>query len=296
MIRSLIEWVLSTVPGIIVSIYWNQDVGVPLAIAGLLLVSLYELLRKHHRYTRLKGFQTDLVNYFRAAVGDMISPKTPIRELTLTYIVGLTARSDAQRREYKIEVPSDGEAVVGKELLFGVSGANVPSALAYDSLRMAAELEDASKQVLPIPIQQSPGSVRVCIWFRPQVEPGQMRKLSIRARQRGAWNDLRAKGHDNDCSYTLTDCVQTLRIAIIPPPGLPSESLRLIPDPNLGGTVDQYLDPVTKREGCVWTLENPTDARPLTYDVVCEPLGRFPRRLWLLIARPVRRVTSFLRS
>jgi len=296
-ILEITKALLGFIPGLVsLALKWPALASITLGLGTMLLVAWFHWARLYRRNRNLKELQKDVLADVRSAVEQFIPSRVQVERIDILYYIGLCARSDWQERRYVFAVEPGGRPILGKELDFAYSGTRVPGELDFDALGLQEYFEGGEVLWLPLNNVES-ARVKVCAWFHPAIREGEERKLSMRARTKGVWNDLRARGFDKICSYRLSDEAQELNIILIPPKGVPAEKLKLRPGPSHTdeGTV-KIVSVEGGLRGVCWNLDNPDCGEEYSYRVQCPAIRGLQRRVAVAVRRTTRTVTDFVKG
>ncbi len=269
------------VPGAVVWILKHPMAGLITSAVGLAFALMYKEWRNNVVLSRYWAKRKDLVDTFGQFISGFETP-AHIKELVLTYEVGLRPSQDKRRRDYKIRAAGD-DVLLVKELRFGASGKKVPRYSTLDELDISVKPSKGDVFVVPT-YEDKDGQIKAHVRFVPRITAGQHRRVTVLARWPGDWNDLRAAGVDTDCGYEAYASTDRLRIRIVMPPGINKDDFALIP---LGkfdkvGTVKKTKDRDTGQWRVDWSISHP-ERDKYKYEVKCKRLSSVFERYKLAI-------------
>jgi len=278
-VRALLACVGGGVPGGVWAIVRNPVVGLLATVGGFFLVFVYILWQQQLTFRRFWAEREELVYSFREFIRDLESHPV-IKQVTLTYEVGLTARHDKRRREYVIKAETD-EVLYVKELRFGAAGKKVPNYQTLSQLGVEVEVDQGKVYIVPT-YEDDPGKIKAHVRFRPRIGTGEERRLRILSRWAGDWNDLRATGQDRNCGYETNLSIEDLCIVVLMPPGIHEREFTIERSSKFDsvGTLASNTDRATGRLYTVWHISNPSQDE-YEYIVTCKSLRKVSKRLWL---------------
>jgi len=260
------------IPGALVAIFQNPVSGLLATLGGVFCAFGFVVWDQQKQFRALYADRKELVFSFHEFVRDLETYPI-LKELSVTYEVGLSARRDRRRRDYLIAA-GEKEIMFVKELRFGAVGDKVPSYSTLEQLGVRVSTDVGRVYVVPT-FEQNSTQIIAHVRFTPPIKPGEERRLTVLLRWPGEWNDLRANRRATGCGYDVNLPIENLRIVISMPPGIRESDFELERASKFEetGTIESDYDPRTGRWSKIWHIPAP-EKDNYEYSVVCGRLGR----------------------
>ncbi len=272
----------------IVGLKVDNRIELVVSLVGISGVALQRVIRALNANRLLNRDFNAIVGCFRKCITRKTAGMT-IGHATITYRIDSAGRNDSQERRYELRTGNQGAATKhvfigsyhdGTEYGQGFKPSLVRSlGLKAEDVTPLREGDDFRPlSVCAVPYTVDKKNLYVALGFDPMMSPNETREIKVHVHRKGLWDELRATGRDEDCSYKVSGIpTDLLRIQIMlegdnidASPG----KLRIIPEADSlpGTTVRSEHNDAAGRTVAIWNIPNPTPGRAYRYTVECDPM------------------------
>lgn len=238
-----VKWVKHRLSTPIISLFWLVLTGVVAGVSvvgslfafgvfpGLLIILTVATVILAGKYALVLSEGARLQQYMRSLF-DAVGYEMVKYDEEVEYIYKISTGDDDWLERKSEIIPITGE-LPWKRIILGCTGGS-DRAISFRDILATAEVSDGDCWLVPIDESEN-DKLDSVVFFRPAIQIGEKRTLTIRARWKGLWKPLRESGEDAGIVAPAHQGTTLLAVKILLPPGTKNLEWRTFPPEAIRG-------------------------------------------------------------